>query len=305
MSTIAPDRLSGERLGYVTGIGACLLWGFFPLYFHLLDDASPIEVLAQRIVWSLLVCVLLVALTRGWVRLWATVREGRILALLAVASATICANWGLYIWAVNNDHVVEAALGYFINPLVSVLLGVVVLRERLRPLQWWAFGIAVVAVVVLTVGYGQPPWVALALAASFAVYGLCKKLAGAESVSSLTVETALATPFALAYLIALGAIGNLTFGHATGTTLLMTTLGVVTVAPLLAFNTAATRIPLSAVGLMQYLMPILQFLLGVTVFGEHMPPARWAGFVIVWIALVFFTVDAVRHSRREVAVPDL
>lgn len=307
MSVTRSPADAALRTGYLAGIAAYGIWGFFPLYFPLLEPASAVEILAHRIVWSLLVCVVLVAAIRGWSKVRAILASPRTLGFLLAASALICANWGVYIWAVNAGHVVEASLGYFINPLISVLLGVVLLRERLRPMQWWAFGIAAVAVAVLTAGYGRLPWIALLLALSFGGYGLCKKLAGAESVPSLTVETAAAAPFALVYLGYLQANGTMAFGHSSvGNTVLLVLVGVVTVVPLLAFNAAATRIPLSALGLMQYLTPVIQFLLGVLVFQEHMPPARWIGFAIVWVALIIFTIDALRNARRPTAVtPDL
>jgi chloramphenicol-sensitive protein RarD len=295
------------RYGFLSGLTAYGLWGFLTLYFPLLEPASPLEILAHRIVWSLLICVVLVAATRAWPKVRAVLGNRRQLLLLVSASALISVNWGVYIWAVNSGHVIEASLGYFINPLVSVLMGVLLLRERLRFLQWLAFTIAAVAVVVLTVGYGQPPWVALVLAFSFGTYGLFKKLAGVESVPSLTIETGVSFPFALAFLIYLQVQGTLAFGHSSpSNTLLLAGAGLITVVPLLAFNAAATRIPLSVLGLMQYLTPVLQFILGVAVFDEQMPPVRWAGFAIVWLALMVFTVDAVRNSRRPAPVaPDL
>ena len=293
------------RTGLIAGVVAYGLWGFFPLYFPLLEPASAVEILAHRIVWSLLVSAVLVVATRGWPKVRAILGNRRQLLLLAIASILLAVNWGVYIWAVNANHVVEASLGYFINPLISVLMGVFLLRERMRSLQWTAFGIATVAVVVLTVAYGQLPWIALVLAFSFGTYGLCKKLAGAESVPSLAVETAVTFPLALGYLVVLQGHGTLAFGHSSpANTLLLAGCGIITVVPLLAFNAAAIRIPLSVLGLMQYLTPVLQFILGILVFDEQMPLGRWLGFGIVWVALAVFTVDAIRNSRRPQVVAE-
>ncbi|HEY7859775.1 MAG TPA: EamA family transporter RarD [Candidatus Nanopelagicales bacterium] len=291
---------SSLRSGLLAGVTAYVLWGFFPLYFPLLEPASALEILAHRIVWSLVVSVLLVMATRGWAKVRAVLANRRQLGLLVAASVLISVNWGTYIWAVNSNQVVETALGYFINPLISVLMGVVLLRERMRPWQWAAFGVATLAVVVLTAAYGRLPWIALVLAFSFGTYGLCKKLAGVESVPSLAVETAVTFPLALGFLIYLQVQGTLVFGHSSlANTLLLFGCGIITVGPLLAFNAAATRIPLSVLGLLQYLTPILQFILGITVFAEHMPAERWVGFGIVWVALAIFTIDGIRNSPRS------
>jgi chloramphenicol-sensitive protein RarD len=229
----------------------------------------------------------------------AILADRRATLLLVVAAATITSNWGTYIYGVNNDRVVETSLGYFINPLVTVLLGVLVLGERLRRTQWVAMGIGFVAVAILTAGYGHPPYLALILAFSFGTYGLAKKQAGVGAVESLAFETTVIAPFALVFLVILGATGHGHFiGHGTGHIALLLSSGVVTAVPLLFFGAAATRVPLTTLGVLQYLAPILQFGLGITVLGEHMPPERWVGFSLVWLALVVFTADAV-HSRRR------
>jgi chloramphenicol-sensitive protein RarD len=228
------------------------------------------------------------------------VRDRRRLLILTVASVVIALNWGVYIWAVNSDRVVEAALGYFINPLVTVLLGVVLLRERLRPGQWAAVAIAAVAVVVLTVGYGRPPWIALTLALSFATYGLMKNRVRMPAVESLSMETTLLFVPAVALLVALQVRGTATFGHASGSvTALLALAGVVTAVPLLMFAGSAARVPLSTLGLLQYITPILQFLIGVLVVHEVMPLTRWVGFALVWTALVVFSVDSLRAARAR------
>jgi chloramphenicol-sensitive protein RarD len=282
------------------GLGAWTLWGFFPLYWPLLEPAGAVEILAHRIVWSVIVLAVVVVVTRRGPSLRALVANRRKLVLLAVASVLITINWGTYIWGVNNHHVVESSLGYFVNPLVSVLLGVLVLGERLRRLQWAALALAAVAVLALTVEYGRPPWVSLVLAFSFGTYGLVKKKADAGAVESLVVETLVVSPVAVAYLITLTATGASSFGgQGAGHVVLMMGTGLVTVIPLLCFGGAATRIPLSTLGLMQYLTPTTQFILGLTVFDEPMPPMRWVGFGLIWLALVLFTIETLRLHRRQ------
>lgn len=286
------------------------LWGLFPLYFHLLDAVSPIEVVANRVVWSLVFLAILTTFTRSWLRTWRAARIRRNVGLLGIAAAFLALNWGVYVYSVVTNQVVEASLGYFINPLVSVALGVIVLRERLRRGQWVAVGIAVVAVGVLTVSYGRLPWISLVLAGSFATYGLLKKQVGIGSVESLTIETAVLAPLALGVMVWFAAQGEsgLTSGDP-WTTVLLVLLGLVTALPLLAFGGAATRIPLSTLGLLQYITPVLQFLIGVVIFQEVMTPGRWIGFLLVWISLVVMSVDGLRASRSrlsrlEVVEPD-
>jgi len=287
------------------GIAAYGAWGLFPLYWPLLEPAEAGEILAHRMAWSLLAVLALLAFRRvpagttrwGWIR--DLLSAPRKLALLAAAAVAISVNWFVYIWSVNHGHTVDTAFGYFINPLVTVLFGVFLLRERLRRLQWAAVGIGGVAVVVLAVGYGKLPWIALVLAFSFGTYGLLKKLAAVPAAESMAVETALQFVPAVGYLVWLGVDGSLAFGHhGAGNTSLLVLAGPVTVAPLIAFGAAANRLPLSVVGLLQFLAPILQFLCGVLVQHESVPPTRLAGFLIVWLALVLLTVDALRGARR-------
>jgi chloramphenicol-sensitive protein RarD len=295
--------MSDSRRGVVLGFAAWAMWGFFPLYWPLLEPAGAVEILAHRIFWSLVVMVVVVAVMRKGGTVRATFADRRTRVLLTAASALITVNWGTYIWGVNHDHVVETSLGYFINPLVSVLLGVLVLGERLRRAQWVALGIATVAVLGLTVEYGRPPWIALILAFSFGSYGLVKKKANAGAVESLVVETTVAAPVALAYIVFLMATGASTFGHhGAWHVVLMVGTAVITVVPLLCFGGAATRIPLSTLGLMQYLTPTVQFVLGLVVFGEPMPAMRWAGFGLIWLALALFTFETLRHRRQRVRV---
>jgi chloramphenicol-sensitive protein RarD len=290
------------RRGLLFGLAAYGIWGLFPLYWPLLEPAGAVELLAHRVTWSAVVMgVLVVALGRRS-HLRAMLRDRRRFTLLAAASVVISVNWGVFIWGVNNEHVVETSLGYFINPLVTVLAGVLVLGERLRPAQWTAVAIAAAAVAGLTVDYGRPPWVALTLAFSFAAYGLLKKKIGTGAIEGLTVETALVLPLAVGYLVWLGAAGQSQAlgqgpGHGPGHLALLATSGLVTAVPLLCFGAAATRVPLTTLGLLQYLTPTLQFLLGVYVRGEPMSQGRWVGFAVIWVALALFTADSLRHRR--------
>lgn len=289
-----------SRGGLLLGTTAYLLWGAFPLYWPLLEPGGAVEILAHRILWSLLtmgVLVLVLARRRQLRAIWG---DRRVRWLLLVAAVTITFNWATYIYGVNNGRVVEASLGYFINPLVTVLMGVVLLGERLRRLQWVAMGVGFVAVCVLTWDYGRLPYVALVLAFSFGTYGLAKKTANVGAVESLTFETAVIAPFAAAYVAWLSITGAAEFGgHGVGHALLYTTTGVVTAIPLICFGAAATRVSMVSLGLLQYLAPVVQFGLGVLVLGEDMPPGRWVGFVLVWIALAIFTAEAITHHRRR------
>jgi chloramphenicol-sensitive protein RarD len=292
--------VSSLRRGYLYGLAAYVLWGFFPLYFKLLRPAGPIEILAHRVLWSMVFVAVVLAATRNWRFVAELARRPRTLGGITLAAIFIAVNWGTYIYGVNSDHVVETSLGYFINPLVTVLLGVAVLRERLRAWQWVALGVGAVAVAVLTVDYGRLPWIALTLAVSFGLYGLTKKRLGLPPAQGLFVESAVLAVPALGYLGWLAAHGHSTFGHVSvAHTSLLVLAGAVTAIPLLLFAGAANRIPLSAVGLLQYVAPVLQLGCGVLIFHEPMPPARLAGFALVWVALAVFTADAIRHARRS------
>jgi len=289
-----------SRQGLFFGIAAYSLWGLFPLYWPLLEPAGAIEILAHRVLWSLLTMGVLVMLLRRSTQFRTMVADHRTFLLLTGAAFVITFNWATYIYGVNNERVVETSLGYFINPLVTVLMGVFILGERLRQLQWLAMGIAGTAVVVLTVDYGRPPWVALVLAFSFGTYGLLKKTANAAAVDSLLLETALIAPFAAVYLAWLGSQGQANFAaHGAGHALLLSSAGIVTAIPLICFGAAATRVSMVSLGLLQYLAPLIQFALGVFLFNEAMPPGRWIGFTLVWIALMVFTVEAINHRRRQ------
>lgn len=289
------------RRGTVYGLAAYGMWGVFPLFFALLRPAGPLEILAHRIAWSLAVCLIALALLRqlGW--LAQLVRRPRQLAAVSAAGVIIACNWTLYTFAVLTGHVTEAALGYFLNPLVTVALGVLVLRETLRPGQWVAVGIGLAAAVYLTIDYGEPPWISLALAFSFASYGLLKKRVG-DSLSawqSLTGETLTILPVALAVLVLLQLSGDLTFAtEGPAHAVLLATCGLVTAVPLLLFAGAARRVPLVTVGLLQFITPVMQLLCGVVFMGESMAASRWVGFALVWVALAVLSVDSLRAAGR-------
>ncbi|MEU3334119.1 EamA family transporter RarD [Streptomyces sp. NPDC002144] len=293
-------KSKGERrTGLLNGFAAYGMWGLVPLFWPLLKPAGAVEILAHRMVWSLVFVAVALLHVRRWAWAGELLRQPRRLALVAVAAAVITVNWGVYIWAVNSGHVVEASLGYFINPLVTIAMGVLLLKERLRPVQWAAVGIGFAAVIVLTVGYGQPPWISLTLAFSFATYGLVKKKVNLGGIESLAAETAIQFLPAVGYLLWLTSRGDSTFttegpGHGA----LLAATGVVTALPLVCFGAAAIRVPLSTLGLLQYLAPVFQFLLGVAYFHEAMPVERWAGFALVWGALCLLTVDAWRTARE-------
>jgi len=302
VSTAPDDDLSSaaeQRTGVLAGIAAYALWGGMPLVFHQIQEVLPAEVLMHRVVWSFVVVAGLLGL-RGKTGWWTVLRtRSAVRVRLAAAAALISVNWLVYVWAVSEEHVIEAALGYYINPLITVALGVVVLREHLARLQIVALGFALAAVAVLTAAYGRVPWIALILACSFAGYGYLKKAVPVPATTSLAVETAVLLPFAVVGLVVLQVRGDASFLHGSGgRDLLLVALGVVTAVPLVLFGTAARRIPLTLLGLLQYLTPTIQLLCGVVVLDEDMPPERLAGFVLVWIALVILGADAVRESRR-------
>jgi chloramphenicol-sensitive protein RarD len=281
-----------------------VLWGFLPIYFVALAPANAFEIVAWRVVVSLVFCAIVIVVTRAWRPLMVIMRRPRTVFIMGAAGALIYVNWQTYVYGVSTGQVVEASLGYFINPIVTVFLGVIVLRERLRVTQWVAVAISLIAVVVLTVGYGALPWIALVLAFSFGLYGLVKKQVGkdVDAVSGLTLETVWLMPVAIVQLIVVGVTAGLTFGtvslwHTVG----MVGLGVVTAIPLLLFASAARRLPLIYLGFIQYFAPVIQFLVGVLLLHEAMPAERWFGFGLVWLALVILTADmaiSARSSRR-------
>jgi chloramphenicol-sensitive protein RarD len=305
MSQQAPasEKKSGSPRrggGILLAILAYGLWGFLPLYFLLLGPANALEIVAWRILLSLVFCALLLTVTRAWPHLFDLLRDRRIALTLLLAGVLILINWLVYVYATLSDNVVQAALGYFTNPIVTVLLGIFVLRERLRPMQWIAIGISAIAVLVIAIDYGAFPWIALALAFSFGFYGLVKKRVGGrvDALSGLTMETLWLAPIAIAQLIFVSVTTGLTIGTVSvGQTVAMLLAGVVTAIPLLLFAGAARRLPLTTMGLTQYLAPVLQFLIGVLLLHEAMPPARLIGFILVWIALVVLAIDGFRHAQ--------
>lgn len=295
-----PGR-SETTAGILFGIGAYGLWGLLPLYFIVLQPAGAVEIVANRVVWSLLFCGLLITITRAWRTLIASLRDRTVMASLGIAAALIAVNWLTYTFGVTTGNAVETALGYFINPLVSVLLGVFVLKETLRPLQWAAVAIGFVAVVVLTVSYGKLPWIALTLAVSFGFYGFVKKRVGrrVDAMTSLTVETMVLAPVAGAVMVALGVTGAATLtSNGPGHFWLLAASGIITAVPLLFFGASARRLPMTTIGLLQYFAPVLQFIVAVAVIGEAMPLDRWIGFFVVWLALLVLTVDMLASARK-------
>jgi chloramphenicol-sensitive protein RarD len=287
----------------LSGVGAYASWGLFPAFFPLLKPASAFEILAHRIVWCFVLMVVVVAVVRRFGDIRAM--TARTWLQLTFASALISVNWVIYIYAVNNGHVVDAALGYFINPLVTVALGMLIFRERLTRAQFVALAIAVVAVVVMTVEVGTVPVIALGLASSFALYGAVKKVVPVDPRVSVGIEAGVATPFALAFLVVLNVVGDATFiNHGAGHAWEMVSAGVLTALPLLLFAAAAQRLPMVTMGLLFYLTPAMQLTWGVLVGHEPMPAARWLGFALIWSALAVFSGDAIWRARVDRAVPE-
>ncbi|MBA3533292.1 MAG: EamA family transporter RarD [Ardenticatenales bacterium] len=281
-------------------MGAYVLWGLLPLFWKALKEVPALEILAHRMVWSLGVVLLLLALRGRWRWLASVVRDRRILLTFTTTALLLSLNWYIYIWAVNAGYIVETSLGYFINPLVNVLLGVLFLKERLRLWQGVAIALAFVGVLYLTVQYGALPWIALTLAISFGFYGLLRKTASLDSLEGLTLETLLLFLPALSYLLYLEGQGSAAFGHSSvSTTALLALAGIATATPLLLFASGARRITLTLLGLLQYIAPTLQFLIGVFVYGEELSPARLMGFAIIWAALLLYTGESLLHHRRE------
>lgn len=290
--------MSKRAGGVIAGLSSYFLWGFLPLYFLLTGSANAWEIVAWRIVFSLVFCVALVVVTKQHREIIDGLRNKRIVGLTILSGVLVYINWQFYIIAVMTGHILEGSLGYFINPLVTILLGVIVLKERLRTGQWIALTFAAIAVIVLVIGYGEVPWFSFILAGSFGAYGLVKnRLGGAiSSTGSLTFETLWLLPIAVVILVIVWP--TMQFGHGdVGTSLLLAGLGPVTAIPLLLFGLAASRLPLSWMGFMQYLAPTLQFIIGVVVMHEPMPTARWIGFALVWTGLIVLSLDSVRHAR--------
>jgi chloramphenicol-sensitive protein RarD len=293
--------------GILNGLGAYALWGFFPIYWKFLHNVPALQVIGHRIVWSFALLVGILLVTRQWNAFRLAALQPKVFGIYTIAAVLLTINWLVYVWGVNAGFIVETSLGYFINPLLSVLLGVIFLRERLRPMQWLPVGIAAIGVFYLTAVYGRPPWIALSLAFSFGFYGLVKKLAPLGPLYGLTLETGIAFPFALIYLLIVELNSTGAFvQEGTATTLLLIGAGVVTTIPLLMFASAAKQIPLTVVGLLQYIAPTLQFLIGVFLYKEPFDHSHLVGFGIVWVALVIFWVENYFAHRLPVEpIPEL
>jgi chloramphenicol-sensitive protein RarD len=289
--------------GILYALGAYLMWGLFPIYWKWLHAVPAMQLIGHRIIWSFLLLVIVVLATRQWTKFRSTL-TWRVVGIYLAAGVLLSINWLIYVWGVNAGHIVETSLGYFINPLLSVVLGMIFLRERLRPAQWIPLGLATAGVIYLTWTYGSLPWIALSLAFSFGVYGLVKKMAPLGSLYGLTLETGLVFLPALAYLLFVESSGQGAFGHIDAlSTLLLIGAGVVTTIPLLMFASAARRIPLTMVGVMQYIAPTLQFLIGVLIYKEPFSANRLIGFSLVWIALLFFWAEGyIAYRARKPVV---
>ena len=293
--------------GILSGIGAYALWGFFPIYWKYLHDVPALQVIGHRIGWSFLLLILVILVSRQWMEFRSAVSQPKVIGIYSIAAVLLSINWLVYVWGVNAGFIVETSLGYFINPLLSVLLGVIFLRERLRPAQWIPVSIAAIGVIYLTIVYGRLPWIALSLAVSFGFYGLVKKLAPLGSLHGLTLETGIVFPAALIYLLIVESNGSGAFLHQTTLTdILLIGAGVVTTIPLLMFASAAKQIPLTVIGLLQYIAPTLQFLIGVFIYKEPFDQSHLVGFGIVWVALVTFWVENYLSRRVPVEpIPEL
>jgi chloramphenicol-sensitive protein RarD len=294
------EKQVGQGIGY--GLSAYLIWGSFPLVIVGLSFADPFEIVVWRVLFGLVFALAVILVTRNWSEYLAVFRKPKQLAWIALAAVVIFINWQVYVLAVAESHVLEASLGYFINPLVTIALATVFLKEKLNRVQWVAVGLGFLAVLVLTLNYGRPPVIALTLAVSFGLYGLAKNRLGGKvsALNSFAVETTLLAPIGIIQLVVLASVVQIQFGSAgILPSLALAGYGVLTAIPLLLFGAAARRVPLSYIGFMQYLTPTLQFLIGLLIFQEPMPPARWVGFLMVWLALALLTFDGLRQLRKK------
>lgn len=298
----APDESARRRAGLINGFSAYLLWGVMPLLFAAAAPTGALELVSHRVIWSLVFCAILLIFTGGFLRTWRILRSPRLFGLLLLASVLIAINWTTFIYGVETNQLVEISLGYYLNPLISIGLGVIFLGEKLRPLQWTAVGFGLLAVIIVGIGLGRVPYLAFTVALSFGLYGLVKNKVGSRvgALEGMTVESlVLAVPSAI-YLIVLGSLGLQTFtGFGGWHVFVIIITGPATAIPLILFSAAARRIPLSWVGMLQYLTPTIQFTLGVTVLGEMMSTTRWIGFFVIWIAVILLCTDMIRHSRRR------
>lgn len=288
--------MKSYKIGLTLGVSAYLTWGLFPLYWPLLEPANSIEIVAHRAVWTFVFCVALLLYTGKLRTTFALLRNRRIGLRLLASTILISVNWLVYIWGVNHGHVVECALGYYINPLIIIAFGVFLLKEKMRRLQWVSVGIATTGVIVLAIDYGRPPWIAIALATSWGTYGVVKKQLGLGALEGLAIETTISLVPYTVYLLWLARKGTGQFGHHFGLTTLLILAGVVTAIPLLMFNGSTNRLKFTVIGLLQYITPSVQFLIGVTVRHEAMTTGRWVGFFFVWIALITLGYDLVKSG---------
>ena len=293
--------------GVLYGIGAYVLWGFFPVYWKFLHGVPALQIIGHRIGWSFILLLAYIFLTKQWNEFRSVAFQWKTIGIYSIAAVLLSFNWLIYVWGVNSGFIVETSLGYFINPLLSVLLGVIFLRERLRPMQWIPVGLAAVGVIYLTFIYGRLPWIALSLAFTFGFYGFVKKLSPLGSLYGLTLETGIGFPVAIAYLGFVGIGGSGAFLHnGVSVDMLLIGAGVVTTIPLLMFASAAKQIPLTVVGLLQYIAPTIQFLIGVFVYKEQFDFAHFIGFSIVWVALIIFALESYVANRVIVqTIPEL
>jgi len=287
------------KVGLLFGVTSYVLWGLFPLYWPLLKPANPLEIVAHRAVWTLVFCAIVLGLSRRLRTTLKLLTNPQNLIRLSFASIFISGNWLIYVWGVNHGHIVECALGYYINPLVIVLFGVILLKEGMRRLQWVAIGIASIGVIALTIDYGHFPWIAIAITFSWGSYGLMKKKLGLGALEGLALETLMSFMPYVGYLVWLGNKGQGQFGHHVGLTVLLMGAGVVTAVPLLLFNGSVNRLPFTIIGLLQYITPTAQLLIGVLYRHEIMTSGRWIGFLIVWIALFVLGLDLVRSGSAS------
>ena len=299
MSQQKISQRSPKAQGTFLGLSAYVIWGLVPIYWPKLQPATPLEILAHRIVWSLVFILVVIFVTKKQKVTLEVFRDRRSLGLLTVAAVLIAINWGVFIWASVSGHIRESSLGYYITPLVSVALGVIVFKEKLRKLQWLALGIAAISVIYLATAHGKFPFVALILSLSFGIYGYVKKFVGIDAIESLAVETAVLAPIAFIYILFLSVQGNNSFtNHGAAHALWLSSSGIVTAVPLLLFGAAAVRIPLSLLGILQYIGPTMQFIVGIWVFHEAMPHQRFIGFLLTWVALIILTADSLHHQFK-------
>jgi chloramphenicol-sensitive protein RarD len=286
------------------GLSAYLIWGSFPLIIAAASFADPFEVVVWRVVFGFIFAALLVSIVGGWKEILQIVKSAQRLKWVAVASLMIYINWVVYVVAVATGNVIESSLGYFINPLVTVLFAVLLLKEKLRPMQWVALSIGAVAVVVLTLDYGRLPFIAIALAVSFGIYSLAKNRVGKKipALQSFTIESGLVVPVALVQLWLVSQSAQIMLFSGFVETSILVGFGILTAIPLILFGAAASRVPLSTIGFIQYLTPTIQFSIGFFVFGEPMPAVRWVGFALVWVSLAILTLDALKRKRPDLPI---